>query len=141
MSLIKSSDAPASRNWLSNFFDNDSFFNDNFFSRTNIPSVNVKENERLYTIEMAVPGFKKEEFNLRVENGILFISGENKSEKEEKNENYTRKEFNYSTFSRSFSLPENANQDKIEAKYENGLLKLEILKKSSPENKKQISVM
>lgn len=141
MSLVKSPETGATRNWLSRFFDHDSFFNDDFFNRTNMPAVNVKENEQQYEINMAVPGYKKDQFSVKIDNGILTIQGEVKTDNSEKKDNYTRKEFHFSSFSRSFTLPENADPDKVNAKYEDGLLKLEIAKKVLSNNsKKQISI-
>lgn len=141
MSNLKISEAPATRTWLSKFFDNDSFFNDDFFTRNTMPAVNVRDNEKNYQVEMAIPGFKKDEFDIKVENGIISITGESKSEKKEKKDNYTRKEFQYSSFSRSFSLPENADPEQVNAKYDNGILNLEIGKKTTGNNhKKQITV-
>lgn len=104
----------------------------------NMPAVNVKETERAYEIEAALPGMKKEDISVRVENGILQLKAEQKSEFESKEDNYTRKEFSYQSFSRSFRLPENAEPDQIEASYTDGILRLSIAKKSNsaqPEGK------
>jgi HSP20 family protein len=95
----------------------------------NLPAANVSETDKEYKIEVAIPGFKKEEVKVNLENEVLTISAENKSEKEEKAKRYTRKEFFYGSSTRSFQLPKAANAEKIEAKYENGLLKLAIAKK------------
>jgi HSP20 family protein len=107
-----------------------------------MPPVNVKETEKQYEIELAVPGRSKKDFNISAENGILTISSENKEEKQQKEKDYTRKEFSYSSFTRSFSLPENANEEEIKANYSDGILKLEVAKKvaGQPKAKKAIEV-
>jgi HSP20 family protein len=103
------------------------------------PAVNVVETENSYRVELAAPGQKKENFSVNVEKDVLTISnrvetsGEEK--KEEKTERYTRREFSYSSFKRSFTLPEHANADAIEAKYENGVLLVTIPKKEEGKEK------
>jgi len=96
-----------------------------------IPAVNIKDLENAYDIELAAPGFQKEDFKINLEHGTLSISAERKTEKNEQEDNYTRKEFSYSSFSRSFSLPEDVKEEKVKAKYENGLLHL-TLEKTTP---------
>jgi HSP20 family protein len=130
MSLIKKSDWPSLKNgnWLSDFFDNDRFF-DSTWLRTTVPAVNVKELDKTFEIELAAPGLNKKDFKVTAENGILTISSEKKEEQEMKEKDYTRKEFSYSSFSRSFMLPENASEEDIKASYEDGVLKLHVGKK------------
>jgi len=111
------------------------------FQKEWIPAVNVSETEKEYEIEMAVPGMTKNDFKVKVEDGVLSISSEKKEEKEDKKKNYTRREFSYRSFDRSFTLPENATSDDVKAKYEDGILKLSIgKKKNAVSNAKQISV-
>jgi HSP20 family protein len=93
------------------------------------PAVNITENKDDYKISVAAPGLKKSDFNIDVEGNILTISCEKEESKEEKDERHTRKEYNYSSFSRNFTLPEGVNKDKIEAVYEEGVLKLSLPKK------------
>src|SRR5690606_30001297 len=88
------------------------------------------EHEKNFEIELAAPGMKKEDFNITVENGVLTISSEKEEKKEETEKNYTRKEFSYSSFTRSFTLPENVSEDEIKAHYENGILKLVVAKRT-----------
>jgi len=145
MKLMKKSEWPSLINggsWLSDFFDSDRFFDADWLRKPSVPSVNVKEMEKEFEIEMAAPGLTKKDFNVTVDNGILTISSEKEEEKEEKEKDYTRKEFNYSSFIRSFTLPENVNEDKIDASYENGILKLKIAKKigAKVEHKKAIEI-
>jgi HSP20 family protein len=144
MSLIKRSEWPLLGNgsWLSDFFEGERFFDSDWMKRHAMPAVNVKETDKSYEIELAAPGRSKKDFNISAEDGVLTISSEQKEEKEQKEKEYTRKEFSYSSFSRSFSLPENANQDEIKANYADGILKLEVAKKviSQPKAKKAIEV-
>lgn len=124
------------------------FFND-VFDRfltdekvTWMPSVNIKETENEFKIDLAVPGLDKKDFNIEVENDLLVVSGERKEEKVEENEKVTKREFHYGSFKRSFTLPEIADGDKINASYNNGVLSLSIAKKEEAKQKakRQISV-
>jgi len=95
-----------------------------------VPAVNITENVNDYNISVAAPGLKKNDFHINVDGSMLTISAEKEETKEEKEEeNYTRKEYNYSSFSRSFTLPQEVNREKIEASYEDGVLKLVLPKK------------
>lgn len=144
MSLIKRSEWPLPGNgsWLSDLFDNEKFFDSGWLKNQSFPAVNVRETEKNFEIEVAAPGRSKKDFNISAENGVLTISSEQKEEKEQKEKGYTRKEFSFSSFSRSFSLPENANEDDIKANYADGILKLEVAKKviSQPKATKAIEV-
>lgn len=115
------------------FFNTDSVFNSDFFNKQGdafFPAANIIEGKDNYRIELSVPGFKKEEIKVNLESDILTIKAETKSEKKEESEKYTRREFSSSSFKRSFQLPKAANAEKIEAKYENGILHLQIPKKN-----------
>lgn len=94
-----------------------------------VPAVNVTESDGKYQVMLAAPGLKKEDFHIDIDGNLITISAETKSEKEEKEEQFTRKEYNYTSFSRTFTLPENINKESVEAKYENGELKLVLPKK------------
>lgn len=116
--------------WLSDFFDNDRFFDADWLKRIQVvPLVNVKELEKEYEIELAAPGLTKKDFHIEMNKDVMTIFTEKKEEKEYKEDKYTRNEFNYSSFTRSFTLPENINPEKIEAKYEDGILRILINKK------------
>ena len=93
-----------------------------------VPAVNISETRDQYEVSLAAPGMKKDDFNIDVEGSTLTISAETRQEKEEKEERFTRKEYNYSSFSRSFTLPDWVNKEKINANYENGLLKVVLPK-------------
>ncbi len=95
----------------------------------NVPAVNITENKDEFMVSLAIPGMKKEDFNIDIEGNMLTISSEKEESKEDKDEKYTRKEFNYSSFSRSFSLPDEVNMEKIDARYVDGVLKLSLPKK------------
>lgn len=94
-----------------------------------MPAVNVKETEKSYEITMAAPGLDKKDFNIDVNGSMITISAEKEKSEEEKEDGYTRKEYNYNSFSRSFSIPEDTVADKIDANYVHGELKLTLPKK------------
>jgi HSP20 family protein len=131
---------------VSDFFNTDIFnFNNDFFRLTTnlTPSVNVSETDKEFKIELAAPGLEKKDFKLSVENGILTVSSEKQSEKTEEKKNYWRKEFSYNQFSRSFQLPENSVSEKLDAKYDNGILNIIVPKKevtaSNPKKEFKVS--
>jgi HSP20 family protein len=109
--------------------------NINFNNGMTAPKVNIKESVDAYTLEMAVPGFKKSDFIVDLENETLSVSAEIKNEEERKDDNYTRKEFSYASFKRTFVLPETVEEDKIEARYTDGILSLNIPKKEEAKPK------
>lgn len=109
-----------------NFFDND--FESFFGNRKFTPAVNIKEDEKKYEIEMALPGMEKEDIKIEVEKDILMISSEHKNEKKESYDGYSRREFGYQTFCRNFTIPENTESEKIAASFKNGILNIEIPK-------------
>lgn len=123
------------------FFD---WVDSNVSTRMNAPAVNIQETENSFNLEMAAPGVKKEDFNVEYKDDRLTISAESKSENEEKDDkNYTRREFSYARFERSFKLPEKwIDSDNIQAKYEDGILHVTIPKKSDEmsNNAKKIDV-
>ena len=144
MSLVKFSNHYPSL--FDRFFENDMFdWASRNYSNTNttLPSVNVKENSEEYRVEVAVPGFEKEDFNIELNKNLLTISSEKKEEKEtNEDEQFTKREFSYQSFSRSFTLPVTVESEKISAKYEHGILEIIIPKKeeAKPKPVKQISI-
>jgi len=96
---------------------------------TTVPAVNISDNENDFTVEMAAPGMKKSDFNINLDHNVLTISSEQKEEKEQKDKHFTKKEFSYRSFERSFTLPEAVDQEKISAKYIDGVLKVVLPKK------------
>lgn len=125
---------------FSDFFNADRFFDPSLLEMDiskSIPSVNIVENTKEFKIEMAAPGMAKKDFKVNVENNVLTIGAEKEEEKKEKHERYTRQEFSYSSFSRSFTLPQETDAEGIHCKYEEGLLKISVPKKG--EHKKTIA--
>lgn len=100
-----------------------------FGKMTTIPPVNIIENERNYVLSIAVPGLKKEDFRVALEGLMLTISVEVEDDNEKAEEKFTRREYNFYSFTRSFTLPEDVKSDMIEAKYEGGLLTIILLRK------------
>ncbi len=133
MSLIKFNDRfPWNNSVFTNFLNTDDFFNNDFFAKDSLmPAMNVKENDDDFEIELAAPGFLKDDFNVIIDNNGLHISAESsKKEEKEIEDGYLHKEFSYNSFKRSLRLPENINQnEEVKAKYKNGILKLSLLKK------------
>ncbi len=114
---------------------NEWFDNDNLWSRAaKMPAVNITEKKDEYQVSLAAPGLKKEDFNIAVDGNMLTISSEKEENKEEKDKKFTRREYNYSSFSRSFTLPEEVNVEKIEAKYDDGILKIALPRKEEIKN-------
>lgn len=95
----------------------------------NVPSVNITETTNDFEVSLAAPGLKKEDFKIDVDGNLLTISSHKEESKEQKESKFTRNEYNYSSFSRTFTLPEGVKRDKIEATYEHGVLKLVMPKK------------
>ena len=132
MNLIKFD--PMMPRTFNNFFDN-------FFNRSvsdfvgsdfvmSMPSVNVVETDQGYGLEVAAPGLTKEDFDISVEKDHLTISASKEAKEEVTQDKFTRREFNYTSFKRSFYLPESIDKDAIEARYENGVLRLSLPKKA-----------
>ena len=110
----------------------DSIFNDTFFSdrmMTRVPAVNISESKDHYHVELTAPGLKKEDFKLSLERNLLSISVEQSQQDQRQDRNYNKKEFSYSSFVRSFTLPGAADENGIEAKYVDGVLCIDIAKK------------
>ncbi len=112
-------------------FNFNRFFNGDFDQdATLIPAVNVKDDKNNYEIELAAPGFSKKDFDIIIDDGILTITAEKEQESEQKEDDFVRKEFSYTSFTRSMSLPDFIDEDKeVKAKYEGGVLKLKLDKK------------
>jgi HSP20 family protein len=134
-SLVKrNSLAPLVSTLFDNFLSKDLMdWSDKNFSTmgSSLPSVNLKETDKKIEVELAAPGLKKEDFKVEINNNMLMLSSEKKEDHEEKRkkDNYYRKEFNYQSFCRSFSLPDYADENKISANYKDGILHVEIEKK------------
>lgn len=120
---------------VSDIFDD--FFRSpsNTLNEQSYPSINVKENDEEYNIEIGIPGIKKEDCNINIDAGQLTVSATSKSSHEDDGKNYSRREYNYQSFSRSFTLPNNVNEDRITAKHENGELSINIPKTGEEKEK------
>ncbi len=132
---------------LNHFFDTElnTWSRKNFSATdTTLPSVNILESDDNFKVEVAAPGFDKKDFNIELNNDVLTISSEKQVENETNdNEQFTKKEFSYQSFTRSFTLPELVEGDKIEASYKNGILSIVIPKKeeAKPKPVRQIKVL
>ena len=138
MKLIRFNNSPA---FPENF---ENLFNDNFFGSNqrwnNVPATNIIEHKNEYELELAVPGYEKKDFKIDLEQNMLTISSTKEENHEENTKDYSRKEFSSCSFSRSFTLPETIDKEKIQANYENGILhvslpKVEEVKKLTKEIK------
>jgi HSP20 family protein len=106
---------------------NDSFLNEKIATRT--PAVNIAETDNQFEIDLAVPGLSKEDIKINLDKNVLSVSADKKTETVDENKKFTKREYSFNSFSRSFNLPESADQSKIEADYTAGILKLTITKK------------
>ncbi|MBC8052370.1 MAG: Hsp20/alpha crystallin family protein [Sphingobacteriaceae bacterium] len=132
MTLVKFSNG--AKNTAMNPFTDvfESFFNDSFVSdrmTSKVPAVNIAETENDFHIELAVPGLKKEDFKINLDKYVLSVSAEKKAENNQAEKRYSKREYSYASFVRSFTLPETANQEKIDAEYLDGILKITVAKK------------
>ena len=105
---------------FNDLFDSD-FYRSNVAGQNWVPAVNVVENDTDFEIQVAAPGMQKDQFDVSVENGVLTITGNVTEEEEQKEKKFTRKEFAAKSFTRSFTLPENIDDEGIAAKYQNGI--------------------
>lgn len=106
---------------------NDSFISDKLVAR--VPAVNIAENDNEFHIELAVPGLKKEDFKINLDKNILTVSAEKKAEANAEAKKYSKREYSYNSFVRSFTLPESVDHAKIEADYADGILRLTVAKR------------
>lgn len=141
MSLIKrnGNTFPAFPSLFDDFFGPELFNwgNNNFSSTsTTVPAVNIKETTDAFEVEVAAPGMEKGDFSITLDGNLLTISSAKQQQEEKKEQNYTRREFSYQSFQRSFELAKDVvDEDKINARYENGLLHLTIPKKEEAKQK------
>jgi HSP20 family protein len=128
---------PSWSSWLDDIFNRDlpSVLTSNFNTGMSLPQVNIKETADAFMVEMAVPGLKKSDFKLDLDNQLLSISTETKEDYEHEEENYTRREFGYSSFKRTFTLPETVDDEKIDATYKDGILNILLPKKEEAKQK------
>jgi len=145
MTLVKFNPEKRSNSLLPGFSDVfDSIFNDTFFNDrmvTRVPAVNISESEQNYHVELAAPGLKKEDFKLNLERNVLNISVEQSANHEDNQKNYSKREYSYSSFVRSFTLPESADDSQINATYTDGILRIDIAKREEAKTvRRQIDI-
>jgi len=120
--------------YMPNFFENDFF--PVLTNRTSaMPAVNIREDEKNYFLDLAIPGMDKKDLKIDINEDVLTISSETKNETEESRDGYKRKEFSYSTFCRSFYIPENVEREQIEATYKDGILSVALPKQKEEKTK------
>jgi HSP20 family protein len=140
MSLVKFKSRPWGKLITSDFFDYDDFFGNRLASKNLLPgnfwtgileepALNIKETDKDFEIELAAPGFSKKDFEVTIDDGCLNISAEKSVKKEEKEENYTRKEFSYNSFEKKLQLPDSVKDENVKAKYKDGILSFNLVKK------------
>lgn len=140
MSLVKFRSRPFGNLVSQDFFNLDNFFDNRFWNtglmdnpfwngKTMEPALNIKETDDNFEIELAAPGFAKKDFEVTIENGCINITAEKEHSDEEKEENFTRREFSYTSFQRSLQLPDSVKEEDIKAKYNDGILSFKLTKK------------
>ena len=145
MTLVKFSPEKKNNSLMPGFNDIfESFFNDAFLSdrmTTRVPAANISETPDHFHIELAAPGLKKDDFKLNLEQNVLTISVEQRQENSDDKKNYSKREYSYSSFVRSFTLPDSADDSGIEAEYIDGILKINIAKREEAKSvRRQIEV-
>jgi len=120
--------------YMGSIFDND-FFPVMSANTNSMPAVNIKEDEKSFMLDLAVPGIDKKDLKIDINEDLLTISSETKNDSEENKDGYKRKEFSYTSFCRSFQIPENVNREKIEANYKDGILSVSLPKFEEEKNK------
>ncbi|MEH6765111.1 MAG: Hsp20/alpha crystallin family protein [Aequorivita antarctica] len=137
MSLVKFNRKPWGNLVTSDFFDDDNFFDKRLWNKKQYePALNIKETNDTFEVELAAPGFTKKDFDVTIDNGCLNISAESSKSKEEKEDNYTRKEFSYNSFNKKLQLPGSVKDEDIKAHYKDGVLSFNLIKKAEAKQKK-----
>lgn len=136
---------PSLRSTFDDLFDFEGFFDEPRLRMprlANLPATNIRELDKEFIVELAAPGLKKDDFHVEIENNILEIKVEKRTETEEEKDKYTRREYDYTAFYRSFTLPEHVVDDKIKAEYKDGVLMIHLPKSEKAIKKavKEISV-
>jgi HSP20 family protein len=141
MNLIRRTSNPLFPSLLDEFFGSDTPFSA-LSNRSHVPSVNISETDTNFELALAAPGKTRKDFNVELDDHVLTVSSESKHEDEFKTDQYTRREFRYDNFQRSFRLPETVDTAGINAKYDNGILTISLPKheEAIPEPKKQIEI-
>ena len=136
MALVKFRNKDMFPSIFNDFFDRDLFdLTNTSFMNSTLPAVNIKESKEDYQVDVAAPGMNKDDFKIELENNFLVISSEKEDKKEEEGKEFTRREFSYQSFKRSFSLPKTIDDGKIMANYKDGVLKITLPKKEEAKEK------
>lgn len=142
--LMRSNQAlfPNLNSLIEDFWKTPASFNQWMQKSASLPAINVHEDDNEYRIEVAIPGYKKDEIDVRLDDRLLTISSQQRVEEEHKAENYSHKEFSFSSFERRFQLPEDADGDSIQASCEDGVLTLRVNKSEKrKENSRKIDIL
>ena len=116
---------------------NTNLFNGDFWNgKSQEPALNIKETDDAYEVELAAPGFSKKDFEVTIDEGCLNISAEKSESKEEEDDKYTRKEFSYNSFEKRLQLPDSVKDENVKAKYKDGILSFDLIKKEKAKAKK-----
>ncbi|MBW8362672.1 MAG: Hsp20/alpha crystallin family protein [Kaistella sp.] len=134
--LEKINPFPSFKSLIEDFWNADGFPNPSLLGKSMYPTVNIIDKDDTYELTVSAPGFKKDDFKVAIDNGLLTISAETSSETKEEKKNYLRKEFSTSSFTRSFRLPDNITDEQIKANYQDGILNIGMHK--LPSEKKEI---
>jgi HSP20 family protein len=129
MKLDQSNLFPSLSNTWEDFFGRDITNLPSWRAGTSMPAVNIEDKPDKFLVHLAVPGMKRDDFKIELQNGLLTVSSEKEETHEDKAENFTRREFSYQSFKRSFTLPESVKADKIDAKYVDGILTINLPKR------------
>jgi HSP20 family protein len=148
MSLVKFRKRRPWGNFMpSDFFDNGDLFNNQLLNnplmnnelwnnQLNEPALNIKETDKAFEVELAAPGYSKKDFEINVDEGCLNILAENSHSEEEKENNYTRKEFSYNSFEKRLQLPDSVKEEDVKATYKDGVLRFNLAKKEEAKARK-----
>jgi HSP20 family protein len=121
--------------YVPNFFDDDFFPMLSNSTKSSVPAVNIREDDKNYVLDFAIPGIDKKDLKIDMNEDVLTISSEVKNESEDSKNDYKRKEFSYTAFSRSFNIPDNVDREKIGANYKDGVLTVSLPKQEEEKNK------
>lgn len=142
MTLVKFNPEKTNGNLLPGFADvfqnffNDSFLSDRLVSR--VPAANISESDGHFHLELAAPGLQKSDFKINLERNVLSVAVEHGNEQNDKQKNYSKREYSYASWVRSFTLPETANAEQIDAAYENGVLRIDIAKREEAKSARKM---
>jgi HSP20 family protein len=138
MSLVKfRKRRPWGNLMTSGFYDTNDYFENRLWNnKFNEPALNIRETDAIFEVELAVPGYSKKDFEVTIDDQCLNIKAENSHSEEEKDKNYTRQEFSYSSFEKRLQLPDSVKNENVEAHYKDGVLSFKLIKKEEAKNHK-----